>query len=249
MNNKHDIDTYSKLAEAANFYLEESFRHINNALISELSGILFENKIEKINLTRKDHQIVSKIEFTENPLHLLQTDFGDVLTDKTIQRLADAWHSAQLEAENQLHEFPKNHTINSIELLGHINYLAFFLETLTNRHLLFLHQTKAIDNFTYNNLSIAKTLNRLIFICKTELETNKLQLNEIANLFSLRNKTVHYTPENALSFRTDIASLIRIWNQIIKLLKIFERREKFIDDVFSILVSDHITDFKSNWTK
>lgn len=247
MTDKHDLSTYSKLAEAARFYLDESFRNVDNALITELSGILFAKKIQEIDPTEKDKEIAGNTQMPENHIHVMQNEHGEVMTDETIGKLADAWSLAQFEALRQPHTFSKNHVINAIELLGHINYLAFFVETLTNRHLLFLQQTGVLDNFTYNNLSLAKILNRLIFVCKEELETNKIQLNEIANLFSLRNKTVHYTPDNALAFKTDIASLIRIWNQTIKLLKLFERKEKFVDNIFSDDLNHCVADFNQRW--
>jgi hypothetical protein len=246
---KHDIAAYSKLAEAANFYLDESFHYINSALVTESSSILFSQKLETIEPTSQDEKILKDVDLTMPPISLLQSEIAKVLTQDTLNKISFALNQAQLEAEASSYTFAKSHTINSIELLGHLNCFAFFIETLTNRHLLFLKQSDKLDNFTYSQLALAKILNRLVYICKEELSTNKIQLNEVAYLFNSRNKTVHYTPDNAISLKVDIATLFRIWKQTIKLLKLFHLKEKFYEDNFPNQVELHVKNFESRWTK
>ena len=248
MEDRHDISTYSKLAEAAIFYLDESFNYINKALEAELCRIIFYEKIKGIDPSPEDRQIVAEFKIPTDTISFLQSNFEEVLKTETIDKLSTAWNQSQIDAKTMVYKFHKPHTINSIELLGHLNNFAFFIETLTNRHLLFLKHTDKLDNFSYNQLSLSKILIRLIFICKEELDRNEIQLNEIANLFTHRNKTVHYTPDNATTLQIDIASLIRIWKQTIKFLTLLHAKEKFNEDKFSLSMAEHIKRFESKWT-
>jgi hypothetical protein len=106
-----------------------------------------------------------------------------------------------------------------------------------------------LDNFTYNNLYRAKVLTRMIFVFKEELSSNKVSLNEVSNLFSLRNKTVHYTPENAISLIVKLDALLRIWNQSSKLIQVLHRREKFNEEKFSDLINKNIKQISDRWFK
>jgi len=151
-------------------------------------------------------------------------------------------------SENYNHKFKLNHKIDSIEILGHLNNLGFFIETLTNRHLLFLCQSNIIDDFSYSRISTAKIMERLIFIFKEEIIAKKIHLNEITNLFSLRNKTVHYTPDNSIALKPSISELIQIWNQCKKTIEKFEKVEKINEQRFSIQMEIYIRDFKDKWT-
>jgi hypothetical protein len=138
--------------------------------------------------------------------------------------------------------------IAPIEILGHLNNFGFFIETLVNRHLLFLNQTGTIDEFSYARISISKIMERLIYIFKDDLNNNKVQLNEITNLFSLRNKTVYLTPDNAIALKPRISELIQIWTQSIKIIKKLEQKEKFNENSFSIRLEQHMYEIKTNWT-
>ncbi len=91
-------------------------------------------------------------------------------------------------------------------------------------------------------------MERLIYIFKEDLNNNKIRLNEITNLFSLRNKTVHYTPDNALALKPKISELIQIWKQCVKIIKKLEQKEKFNEESFSERLENHITEIKMVWT-
>ena len=131
--------------------------------------------------------------------------------------------------------------------LGHLNNFGFFIETLTNRHLLYLYQSKKINDFCYSRISISKVLERLIFIFKDEISNNKLHLNEISNLFSLRNKTVHYTPDNSMALKPTISELIQIWEQSKKLIEYFEKNEEIDEELFSKSLDAHIQETRKKW--
>jgi len=247
MQEKHDIETYSKLAEGATFFLNESFRYVNESLIDESAAKIFSKLIDKIEPSDKDRELL-KTPMPEKAIDLLQLKRLDVISEETIAKMSFEWHRAQNLARTQKAKFKYNHRINSIELLGHLNNLGFFIETLTNRHLLFLVQSKQLDTLSYSRFSTAKIMERLLFIFKDELTTNKFTLNEIANLFSLRNKTVHYTPENAVALKPTISELFQIWKQCIQLIEKFEKVQKFNEIKFSIDLKNHFEQFKQNWT-
>lgn len=247
MDNKHNIETYSKLAEATNFFLNEAFHYLNEAFIEELAGLLFSKELEKIDPTDEDREIVNKLNLPENHIELFQTNIPNTLTEETIEKMSIAWNKSQHLARIEKHKFSLNHTIKSIELLGHLNNFGFFIETIVNRHLLFLKQSNFLDDYSYSRISKARVMERLIFIFKDDLKENKIHLNEISNLFSLRNKTVHYTPDNAIALKPKILELEQIWKQTVKVIQKLEKTEMFTDDKFSELLNEHIKSIKSKW--
>lgn len=247
MQEKHTIQTYSKLAEGATFFLNESFRYAKEALIDESEAEIFSQLIHKIEPSEKDRELL-KTPMPEKAIDLLQLSRLEVISEETITKMNLEWDKARTLARTQKAKFKYNHRINSIELLGHLNNLGFFIETMTNRHLLFLVQSSQLDNLSYSRFSSAKIMERLLFIFKDDLTTNKFNLNEIANLFSLRNKTVHYTPENAVALKPTISELFQIWNQCIQLIEKFEKSQQFNEMKFSIDLKNHFEQFKLKWT-
>lgn len=248
MSNKHEIDTYSKLALGGTFFLEESFRYLHTALKYEFASILFSEELNVIEPSNEDRKIIDKSHLPSNTVGILQSNIPDILTSETINLMSIAWQKSQFRAENEKHKFGLNHRIDSIEILGHLNNFGFFIETLVNRHLLFLNQTGVIDEFSYARISISKIMERLIYIFKDDLNNNKVQLNEITNLFSLRNKTVHFTPDNAIALKPKISELIQIWSQSVKIITKFEKKEKFNEESFSKRLEEHIIEIKTLWT-
>jgi len=249
MSKKHDIETYDKLASGASFYLNESFKYVDACLKSEFIRVVYQDLIEKIDPTQEDYELAerSNILISENVIDHLKSNDIEFLTESTVNLFKDAWSKAQISTSNKKHKFNKSHQIDSIEILGHLNNFGFFIETLANRHLLYLHQSHKIDEFCYARISVSKVMERLIFIFKEEISNKKLHLNEIANLFSLRNKTVHYTPDNSIALKPKLSELIQIWEQSKKLILFFEKSEKIDEEKFSDALSQHIDSFKSNW--
>ena len=234
MTPKHDIETYSKLGEGISFYLGESFHYLNESLTYELASVIFSDELQKIDPTDSDRK-------------LLQTENLEPLTDGTTSQMANAWSKAQQMARVGHYSFGHQHQINSIEILGHLNNFGFFIETLVNRHLLFLNHTNEIDDLSYSRISTARVIDRLLYIFKDDLKLNKVQINEIVNLFSLRNKTVHYTPDNAKSLKPKLSELIQIWKQAKKVIERIERVEKFNEQNFSELLGQYINEINERW--
>ena len=247
MTNNHDIETYSKLGEGIHFYLSESFHYLNESLIYEYASVIFSKDIQKIDPTDSDRKLIENLSLPENPVELLQTDGIEALSDETASQMADSWEKAQEMARFGEHSFGHQHEINSIEILGHLNNFGFFIETLVNRHLLFLNQINEIDNLSYSRISTARIIDRLIYIFKGDLKLNEVQINEIVNLFSLRNKTVHYTPDNAKALKPKLSELLQIWKQTKKILERLEKKERFSEDKFSELLEQYINETISRW--
>jgi len=84
MSSKHNIDTYSKLAEGARFYLNESFHYINESLTDELAGIILSNELESVDINEKDKEISRNLDLPSNPVELLQENITDVLSEETL---------------------------------------------------------------------------------------------------------------------------------------------------------------------
>lgn len=247
MKNKHDIDTYFKLAEAISFYLRESFNYLSEALINEYALIIFSKEIDKIDPTDEDKRLMKNIYLPDSLIGVLQAHNVEPISDKTLNRMVDVWSIAQQTARVGQHTFGHQHEINSIQILGHLNNFGFFIETLINRHLLFLNHSNEIDNFSYSRIITARTIDRLIYVFKEELKHNKTQINEIIHLFSLRNKTVHYTPDNAQSLKPKLSELLQIWKQARIIIEKFELKEKFNDEKFSEQLYDHINIITKQW--
>ena len=64
----------------------------------------------------------------------------------------------------------------------------------------------------------------------------------------MRNKTVHYTPDNAKSLKPKLSELLQILNQTKRVIEKFEKIEKFNEDRFSELLDDYIKTIKARWT-
>jgi hypothetical protein len=247
MKNNQDIETYSKLGEGINFYLNESFHYLNEALIYEYASIIFSAEIDKIEPNDSDRKLIENINLPENPIELLQIKNIEAITDETASKMADSWKIAQQMARFGKHSFGHKHEINSIEILGHLNNFGSFIETLVNRHLLFLNHLNEIDDLSYSRISTTRIIDRLIYIFKDDLKLNKVQINEIVNLFSLRNKTVHYTPDNAKALKPKLSELFQIWKQAKKIIQRLETKEKFSEDKISELLEQHMNEINQRW--
>ncbi|WP_456422694.1 hypothetical protein [Lutibacter sp.] len=247
MSDKHDINTYEKLALGASFFLEESFKYLDSALKNEFASMLFSKSLESLEPSKEDEKIFENLILPETPIKLLQSEIPEVISENTTKIMSDAWDDAQIRAEKERYKFELDHQIDSIEILGHLNNFGFFIETIINRHLLFLNQSKIIDDFSYSRISMSRIMERIVYIFKDDLNANKIQLNEIQNLFRLRNKTVHFTPDNAKVLKPRISELNKIWNQCSKLIEKLEKKENFNELNFSKQIIYYSLKIQKKW--
>ena len=246
MDKNHDILTYVKLAEGARFFLDESFKYVNQALTSEAAGKIFSKLINEIEPTEIDNKMINGKAIPDTPIELLQSAELDILSNETISKFQIAWERANLIARTEKYTFKNDHKVDSIDLLGHLNNLGFFIETLTNRHLLFMNQNGLLDNPNYSKISKARIMERLNIVFAKDFKKNKVDL-KISTLFKLRNKTVHYTPDNAIELKPMISELLSIWEACKKLCEMFEDREKFNEDLFSESIIYYMNNFNAKW--
>lgn len=255
MTEKHGISTYHQLNEAINHFLNESFSSLEKAMQEENLSFYISENINKVNTNKEDLTISENYstKIPESPIQFFQSNLDKMMIDEkilsseTINSLSEAYAKGVETSKKNTNKFPQNHTIESTLIISHINNFGFFIETLTNRHLLFLKHSKLIDEFSYKRIEKARILERLIYIFKDRLTLNKLHLNELSNLFTLRNKTVHYTPDNSISLKPKISELIQIWNQSLKIILEFEKKQEFRDDSFSSTLKSLIVGFKNKW--
>lgn len=247
MNNKHDIETYSRLEAAANYFLNSSFISLENAMKEESKKEIYLEEIMKIEVSEKDKKNFKETTLPSNPVELLQSEDKFSISGDLMNQFINVSYITKKRILKENIKFKKDHKIGSIEILGHLNNFGFFIETMINRHLLFLSHKNEIDSISYNRISIAKIMERIIYIFKDKLNNNKLQLNEIIKLFSLRNKTVHFTPDNAKTLNVKLSELYRIWTQTEKLLKVLEKKEKFIGTKFSERLNTAGNSFQKHW--
>lgn len=246
MKKNHDILTYVKLAEGAGFFLDESFKYVNQALISDAASKIFSKLINDIEPTEIDNKMINGKTIPDTPVELLQSAELDILSNETILKFQITWESANFIARTEKYTFKNDHKIDSIDLLGHLNNLGFFIETLTNRHLLFMNQNGLLDNSNYSKVSKARIMERLNIVFAKDFEKNKIDL-KISTLFKLRNKTVHYTPDNAIELKPMISELLSIWEACKKLCEMFEDRERFNEDLFSESIICYMNNFNAKW--
>ena len=249
MTKKHDIETYRQLALGAMFYLEESFNYINRAIRQDYADLIFEENSCKIVPSYFEWTMINQLKFPENPIERMQSIFPHFTHRETITMVTREWDNAQEISKTTSHKFKPSHRVTSIEILGHLNNFSCFLEIVINRHLLFLCQTNVIDNFSYSRFSLSKIMEKMVYIFKDELNGNQLQLSEIQNLFRLRNKTVHFTPENTKNLQPKISELKQIWKNTKKLIERLESKEKFVNHNFSSVLEKYSSDFLNEWSK
>ena len=117
MSAKHTIETYSKLADGANFYLTEAFSYINICLQSELRNSIFGELIAKIDHTDEDERLLKEYaeSISDDIIENLKPTNIDVLSDKTINSFRNAWQKSKNDVDQIAHKFDKQHKITSIE--------------------------------------------------------------------------------------------------------------------------------------
>ena len=134
-----------------------------------------------------------------------------------------------------------------MEILGHLNNFGFFVEAMINRYLLFLRVSTEIHSCYYNKLKDAAVISKLLFVTKNSFQNQASTIEAVCRLFRLRNKTAHYTPENAASLKVTINELFNLWSHTSKLLAYFHSQEQFTNDGFEDLLGKYITLFDEKW--
>ncbi len=140
MESKFNIDSFLKLSEAANFYLEESFKYVNEIFTKDLDKILLVEQLKNVQFSTEDLKLIEEADIPKDSLPYLRSDkrLVQFLSVELLNKILNAHNEVNKIVSNKKPRIPKNHVIKSIQILGHISNLALFVEVLTNKHLLFL---------------------------------------------------------------------------------------------------------------
>ena len=249
MNDEHNTLTYQKLALAASFYLEQAFNHLDVALLNDYAAILFRTEEAKIIASQEDIALFGKNKYPEGTIAKMRFDTKNAVSEKTKEVINKAFDETLKRAKKVPYKFKLNHKIQSIEILGHINNFAFFLDVLINRHLLFLMHTNTLNPKEYNNLKNKSPKIKLNTI-KKKLESGNINgLNNILALFTLRNRTVHFTPENADYLEPQISELIEYWRLTVEFVHQIQTKEKFEIGCFVSDINQYSGSVLNKWTR
>lgn len=243
-----NIEDFSNLSGAASFYLTESFHYVDMEMESLLANKLFSLALDKIDPSEEDRIIMSNSNIPDEPIELLRFNVAQ-MSDQTMSKIEQAWQWAQKIAAGNSYSFDVKIKCAGVDMLGVINNLNFLLEVLTYRHLLFLYQTKTLDQYTYTKFEQASPIITLLYIFKEQIGSGGLEIDKIQFLQKLRNKAVHYTPNNARGFNIQLSELILIWKQLICVFELFEKSEKFEEHSYSTQLKEYIDVFKRRWLK
>jgi hypothetical protein len=247
MSSEH-FNAFWNLETGASYFLNQAFKHINAALEEDATKIIFSEKQKHLDIPSVEINEVLNSEFGNNVIALLQSNNFELLEDEFCP-IYIAQREAREEAKNVKKFFSKTHKISSLELLGHINNFAFFIESIVNKHLLFLKLDNHIDSFSYNRLENAGIISKLIFVLKENLVNNSLSINNIHSLFGYRNQSVHYTPKATKAKKIQINELLNIWSETIQVINHFHSIEQFrLDETSSSMVKKKC-EFKERWIK
>jgi hypothetical protein len=250
MDDSKILDGLAKMSEASKFFLFDSFHHIGEEIKYKIASELFGEELKKIDTTEADHKALAKVsdKISGDVKKIIKFD-GYVISRVTQDKMSDAWMKAQLDANYTSIKFPKNTELSGQDLLGHITNFAFFVESLTNRHLLLLRVNEKMDDFTFNSLDKASVPNKIIYCLKDEISKKKLNPIRLNLLFKLRNFAVHFTLDNSTSFKVTIEQLIQIWSESSKLCDLFQKKEKIKDINLRDMVDSLVDEFQTKFVK
>lgn len=235
-----DFESFSKMGDVAQMYIDKAFEDLNVALENEYKLILIDKS--SLNYSDIDQEVYEQyLEAIKDPISFLRSPKPSV-TEFTYKIYAQLRAESTIISRKSSFKFAKNHLIKDYFILSHVTNLALFIEILINRHLYFLAKDKVIDKFAYNQLEKASVLNKILFVFKYD----DLPLNRISRHFTLRNFAVHFTADNANNFNVSIEELIGIWGDIGQLILRLHRVEKFYEDFVDVLDS-HIEEFYERW--
>ncbi|MCZ8023689.1 MAG: hypothetical protein ACK5FG_10395 [Chryseotalea sp.] len=242
---------FSNMGEAAKFFLSESFMYAEREIKHCVAEELFGQRIQNLEPTKEDFDIVrlasEKLkDATTNDL--LNFD-SDVLSKWTQDKFSDTWNKAQIDSLKTSMTFPNNKELGGQDLLGHVTNLAFFIEVISNRHVMLLNVRGQLDNFRFNILDDSSVLNRLIYCLKEELDEKKVTLGQVKYLFKLRNFAVHYNLNNAKKFGATIGELTNIWRELQSVVEALQKKENLNDIDFGDIIREFLVFFKKSYVK
>lgn len=217
------LANFSRLEEAATFFLYSAFDHANMAIQLEVAGTIFAELIGKIE-PEPGWVVPSLPTALPELLEAFKRDDVQLISDATASRLAAAWEKAQDMAPSSGQKVKKTFAIKSIEILGHVIDLAACVESAVNRHLFYLRESGLLEDHLYASLDRTEVIPKILFAFKSEVQSKKLPTGRLVNLFRLRNQAVHFKASSAESIKLTVEDLLGIWHDVGLLLELVEGR-------------------------
>jgi len=211
------FEKYSRLEEAAVFFLYDAFQHAYLAAQLEVAGLIFAERIMSIE-PEPDWEVPPLP--TTLP-EFLRTEV-QVISDDTASRLAQAWDEAQAAASSSELKLARTHAIESIEVIGHIIGLSACVESVVNRHLFLLTESGQLEPHHYASLDRTEVIPKVLFAFKDEVLSKQLPISNLKRLFRLRNQAVHFKASTARSIKPTVERLLCIWSEVGQLFELVE---------------------------
>lgn len=203
------------LETASTFFLEQAFNDIRKAAYNETFQNVFVKNV-KAAARNAGFDIPSSNRFLE--IFLWFDDIKENNPDfaRNIDKYRESRSGAPFSSFRI--PLPKKHTIEAIEIVGHVINLAAFVELVMNKHLHSLLEAGYIENHHFDNLEKAGAISKILFAFEEDIHSKRLQVSRLKHLFRLRNKAVHYKASSTKTVRVTVEELIGIWREIGDLL-------------------------------
>jgi hypothetical protein len=214
MPDKDSIAGFGTAEQVATFLLHESFQYAHQAAAYEVAGILFGEKIMSIDPDPSWKMPEMPDSLTE---WLNKRDEIDesILDPTTIQRMSEAWQTAQQDSWNSDKKLDNARVLSSItDIVGFVINLTVCLESTLNRHLYLLRESNQLSSDHFKSIDRAELMPKLLFCFKEQILSRSLHVSRIKQLVSLRNKAVHYRVDEFGSLSLNVGDVIGIWREL-----------------------------------
>lgn len=214
MSNRDPITGFGVAEHVAKFLLHESFQYAHQAAAHEVAGILFGERIMSIDPDPAWKTPEMPESLREWLIRRQEIDQA-ILDPTTIDRMSDAWQSAQRDAWNSEKKLDKPHALTSVtDIVGYVVNLTVCLESILNRHLFLLRESNELSPDHYKSIDRAELMPKLLFCFKEEILARSLHVSRIKQLVSLRNKAVHYRVDQFDSLSLNVGDMVGIWREL-----------------------------------
>jgi hypothetical protein len=198
----------------SNFLLHESFQYAHQAAAYEVAGILFGERITSID-PDPSWKLPEMPESLPEWLKKRQEIDQTILDPTTIERMSDAWQSAQHDAWDSGKEVAHTQILTSVtDVVGYVVNLTVCLESVLNRHLFLLRESNELSPDHFKSVDRAELMPKLLFCFKEQILSRSLHVSRIKQLVSLRNKAVHYRVDGFRSLSLNVGDMLGIWREL-----------------------------------
>jgi hypothetical protein len=243
MSTRDPIAGFGTAEQVASFLLHESFQYTHQAAAHEVAGILFGDRIMSINPdpSWKMPEIPDSLtEWLTKRDEINET----ILDPVTLERMSEAWQTAQHDAWDSDKKLDNTHVLSSItDVVGFVVNLTVCLESILNRHLYLLRESNELSPDLFKSVDRAELMPKLLFCFKEQILARNLHISRIKQLVSLRNKAVHYRVDEFGSLSLNVGDMIGIWRELGGILAL-TRGEPTQEDIQRLS-----EDFANRWVR